>query len=75
MTGKSPLACPEKFGERGFRGVFEQAKYIDSRQQTHILPNLSPVDKDASNDTTRHIERNFERALSSKCVFDFVPAK
>jgi hypothetical protein len=29
---KSPLACPEKFGERGFRGVFAQAKNVYSSQ-------------------------------------------
>jgi hypothetical protein len=42
---KSPLACPEKFGERGFRGVFEQAKNVVSYQLSYISPNLSPVVK------------------------------
>jgi hypothetical protein len=42
---KSPLACPEKFGERGFRGVFDQAKNVDSSQLSHISPNLSLVSK------------------------------
>lgn len=40
---KSPLACPDKFGERGFRGVFEQAKNVDPSQLSHISPNLSLV--------------------------------
>ena len=29
--------------ERGFRGVFTKAKNVDSSQETHIFPNLSPV--------------------------------
>jgi hypothetical protein len=35
---KSPLACPERFGERGFRGVFTNTKNVDSSQKNTYFP-------------------------------------